>query len=117
MSIAMWAEEAVHGWRKAVANGETTMSLSEWIEQKDSARRYVCAVSKIDVYVYVDLDSGEVCKVVADDNSLPEYEKMQYLYADKDEVVDFASDVPDEAVWRAQAAMKGNVWPAWEWTW
>lgn len=80
-------------------------------------KKYVCAVTKIDCYVYVDPETGDVAMVVADDNSLPPLDTMAYRYADENFIVDFQSNATEDEKKGAIAVMSSTVWPAWEWTW
>lgn len=112
--------ELVKSWKEAVANDATTVGLHDWIKEWTDSRRYVCAVSHIMTYVYVDLETKRVVRVVASDDSLPRTEEMDYFFADTDfvpqtESLDNIPSIDQRNL--AMQVMDETVWPSWEWSW
>ena len=112
--------ELVRSWKEAVANNATTVGLHDWIKEWKNFQRYVCAVSHIMTYVYVDLETKQVVRVVASDDSLPPIGQMDYFFADKDfvpqtESLDATPTIDERNL--AMAIMDETVWPSWEWSW
>jgi hypothetical protein len=84
---------------------------------ENNTPKYVVAVTQVVTYVYVDIATGEVELVVADDTSLPSYDDMAYRYADDNCTPLDHLDVDPNDVEQAKAAMNSQAWPAWEFSW
>lgn len=113
--------ELVGSWKEAVANDATTVGLHDWIKEWKNSQRYVCAVSHIMTYIYVDLETKQVVRVIASDESLPVFNEMDYFFADKDFVPQTESLDATPTIDEVDAAQKimgsAVAWPGWEWSW
>jgi hypothetical protein len=109
---------SIESWRKAVSLNNTTKSAKEWAAFYE--RKYVCAVGKIDVYVYADPKTFQVVKVVADDLSLSSVDDMRLCYANGDFTTLYGkmADRDEHAIRNiiTGETISGD-WPAWDFTW
>jgi hypothetical protein len=104
-------------WIEAVTSGATELSFAEW-QTSSEHKKYICGFGVITVGVVVDMETKEIVRVVAEDDTLPPpHEFSDWTYMDRQ----FAATTPPSMPEVAQAIEvmrdKRTHWPAWDWSW
>jgi hypothetical protein len=105
-------------WIQAVASGETELSFAEWQAAVKDGKKYICGYGTITVGVVVDMETKEIVRVVAEDDTLSHpCDFVNWTYMDSQFVETTPPPMPE--VSQAIEVMTGQRthWPEWDWSW
>lgn len=110
----------INEWRKAVADGKTTLGLEEFTQA--DKRRFIVGSTLIPVFFYVDTITGEMDSIHVDTEFIPShYERneshFQLEVADREYLLSPAPLPEGAAEMFGTAYNDPNNWPEWVFGW